>query len=287
MESREKALTPWRLFLRLARIIFWIIAIPLALLAGCQSKLLYYPRPYSPRTTAEWQQRTWGKKLDFTTSQGQQRAFLQGNLKSPRNLWIFCAGNGTLALEWADWIQEHGPQEDAWLLVDYPGYGESKGSPNPARIRENLKSSVPLAMKEIGWASPPNPRRLRFFGHSLGSAACLIAASEFSIQRGVLISPFTSTMEMSQALTGLPLGFLVSHRFDNSARLAELEARGPGQVIILHGADDEVIPARMSRSLAAQHPNVVRFAEILGGRHNTIQEKHTDEVASALREIGK
>lgn len=264
-----------------------IVGIPLIFLAGCQSKLLYYPRPYSPGTTAEWQQRTSGKKLEFTTSQGTQYSFLQGNLKSPRNLWIFCAGNGTLALEWSEWIQRQAPQEDAWLLIDFPGYGDCKGSPNPARIRENLKNAVPLAIQEIGWTAPVDPKRLRFFGHSLGSAACLIAASEFEIQRGVLISPFTSTMEMSQALTGLPLGFLVWHRFDNSARLTELEARGPGHVIILHGSDDEVIPVQMSRALAARHHRVVRFTEIPGGRHNTVQEEHTDEVIAALREFGK
>jgi pimeloyl-ACP methyl ester carboxylesterase len=263
-------------------LVFGIVGIPLVFLAGCQSKLLYYPRPYSPGTTAAWQQQTTGKKLEFTTSQGRQSAFLQGDLKSPRNLWIFCAGNGTLALEWSEWIQRHAPKGDAWLLIDYPGYGDNEGAPNPARIRENLQGAVPLAISEIGWSSPADTNRLRFFGHSLGSAACLIAASEFKIQRGVLISPFTSTMEMSQALTGLPLGFLVWHRFDNSARLAELEARGPGQVIILHGTDDEVIPVEMSRSLAAQHPTVVRFIEIPGGRHNSIQETHTRELVEAL-----
>ena len=94
-------------------------------------------------------------------------------------------------------------------------------------------------------------------------------------------------MEMSQALTGLPLGFLVWHRFDNSARLTELEARGSGQVTILHGSDDEVIPIPMGRALAAQHFRIVRFIEIPGGRHNTIQEEHTDKVTAALREIGK
>jgi pimeloyl-ACP methyl ester carboxylesterase len=272
---------------KILTLVLIITVTPIIFLAGCQSKLLYYPRPYPPGSTSDWQQRTSGKKLEFTTSQGKQRAFLQGDLKSPRNLWIFCAGNGTLALEWSEWIQEHAPKEDAWLLIDYPGYGDCKGSPNPARIRENLKQAVPLAIHEIGWTAPPDPSRLRFFGHSLGSAACLIAASEFKIQRGVLISPFTSTMEMSRVLTGLPLGFLVWHRFDNSARLTELEARGTGQVIILHGTDDEVIPVDMSRSLAAQHPKVVRLVEIPGGRHNTIQEEHTGEVTAGLREIGK
>jgi len=268
------------------RLLLVIVAVSLALLAGCQSHLLYFPRPYPPGSTADWQQRTAGKALDFTTSQGRQRAFLQGELKSPRNLWIFCGGNGTLALEWSEWLQKNAPRQDAWLLVDFPGYGDCEGAPSPARIRETLAAVVPLALREIGWPDRPDPARLRFCGHSLGSAAVLLAASEFEIQRGVLISPFTSTMAMSQALTGLPLGFLVWHRFDNSARLAELAARGAGEVIILHGSDDEVIPVAMSRTLAAQQPRIVRFTEIPGGRHNTILENHGQELADALRKSG-
>jgi pimeloyl-ACP methyl ester carboxylesterase len=92
-------------------------------------------------------------------------------------------------------------------------------------------------------------------------------------------------MEMSRELTGLPLGFLVLHRFDNAARLAELAKRGPGKVIILHGTDDEVIPVAMSRSLAAGQQEIVRLREIPGGRHNTIQEDHPQELAKALREV--
>ena len=114
----------------------------------------------------------------------------------------------------------------------------------------------------------------------------MIAASEFKIQRGVLIAPFTSTMDMSRTITGLPLGFLVWHRFDNSARLAELAARGPGEVIVFHGTDDETIPVWMSRTLAAQQKQVVRLREIPGGRHNLIQETHAEAVAAALEETG-
>lgn len=93
-------------------------------------------------------------------------------------------------------------------------------------------------------------------------------------------------MEMSRVLTGLPLGFLVWHRFDNSARLAELAARGPGKVIILHGTDDEAIPVGMSRTLAAEQKQIVRLEEIPGGRHNTIQETHGSQLSEALSECG-
>ena len=71
------------------------------------------------------------------------------------------------------------------------------------------------------------------------------------------------------------------------AYLAELAARGPGEVIIFHGDDDEAIPVWMSRQLAEGQKQIVRLREIPGGRHNTIQETDADAVAAALREIGK
>lgn len=284
--SAKASPTLLRLFLRLVVLLAAILGISLGLLASCQSKLIYFPRPYGPGTTAEWQTKTAGKQIDFTTSQDKQRAFLQGDLTHPRNLWIVCGGNGTVALDWSEWIAEHAPGEDAYLLVDFPGYGDCEGSPSPGRIRESLKTGVPHALREIGWPDSVDSSRLRFFGHSLGSAACLIAATEFKIQRGVMIAPFTSTMAMSRHMTGLPLGFLVWHRFDNAARLAELAARGPGEVIILHGDDDESIPVEMSRTLAAAQKNIVRLEEIPGGRHNTIQETHAERVSAALRKIG-
>jgi hypothetical protein len=47
-----------------------------------------------------------------------------------------------------------------------------------------------------------------------------------------------------------------------------------------------VIPVVMSRNLAAQQPSVVRLREISGGKHNTIQAEHADELAQALMDAG-
>jgi pimeloyl-ACP methyl ester carboxylesterase len=277
----------WRWSMRILRLVMILCLLPLVLLAGCQSKLIYMPRPYGGDTVAMWQHATGGKMIDYQTSQGKQRAFLQGNLKSPRNLWIVCGGNGTVALDWAEWLQTHAPKEDAWLLVDFPGYGDCMGDPSPGTIGENLKAAVPLAAKELGWPAAPDARRLRFFGHSLGGAACLMAATEFKIQRGVLIAPFTSTMDMTREVVGVPLGFLVWHRFDNEARLRELAARGPGKVIIFHGVTDEVIPVTMSRKMAAEEKGIVELREIEGGRHHTIAAEHGEKVMVGLGEVGR
>jgi len=233
-----------------------------------------------------WERNTGGRPVDFHTSQGGQRAFLQGNLESPRNLWIVCGGNATLALEWSSWLRTHAPPEDAWLLVDFPGYGECQGKPNPETIRETFQKVVPLASEAVGLTATPDPARLRVFGHSLGAAACLIAAGEFDIRDGVLLSPFTSTMEMSRLVVGVPIGFLVTHRFDNAARLDEILAGGPANFIILHGTHDGIIPSRMGRELAERGGEHVRFVEIEGGGHNDISARHPKPLAAALAEAG-
>ena len=264
-----------------------LVLVPLGLITGCQSQMIYFPRPYPPGVTQKWAASTGGKLLDFTTSQGQQRAFLLGKLDQPEHLWIVCGGNGTIALEWSPWLRANAPTSDAWLLVDFPGYGDCDGAPSPGRIKETFANVVPLAAAQLGWSLPQDRAKLRFFGHSLGAAACLIAASDFEIHRGVLLAPFTSTMDMAREVTGLPLGFLVWHRFDNTARLGELATREGTQVIILHGTQDEVIPVTMSRVLAAKFPQLIDFRELPNLHHNDVQDGSPEALANALREAGE
>ncbi len=273
--------------LRLAGGAALIVLTPLGLLAACQSRLIYFPRPYPAGHPSTWAEENGGRILSYETSQGTQRAFLQGNLAQPRNLWLVVGGNATLALEWSAWLARNGPAEDAWLLVDFPGYGANEGEPNPERIRQSLQTVLPAAMGEFGWSADRDAERLRFFGHSLGAAACLIAASDFDIRRGVMLAPFTSTMDMGRAITGLPVGFVVRHRFDNVERLEEITSRGPAEVVILHGDRDRAIPIRMSRQLAAEFPRSVSLLEIPGANHDNVPLDHRDALAQALRRIGE
>jgi pimeloyl-ACP methyl ester carboxylesterase len=264
-----------------------LLVIPLGLFTGCQSSMIYFPRTYPTGVPAKWAADTHGKALDYTTGQGRQRAWLLGKRSNPAHLWVVCGGNATLALEWSPWLRAHAPGDDAWLLVDFPGYGECQGRASPGRIRESFRQVLPLAAAELGWSLPADSDKLRFFGHSLGAAAVLIAASDHQIRRGVLLAPFTSTMDMARRVTGLPVGFLVWHRFDNRARLAELAAAGPARVIILHGSDDEVIPVAMGRELAAGQPGIASCRVIEGASHNTVQEVAREKLVEALREAAE
>ncbi|BCU78802.1 alpha/beta hydrolase [Luteolibacter sp. LG18] len=271
-----------RFLLKLLKLISCGVLLLLLGLTGCQSSFIYFPRPYPPTRVSHWSKESGNKILDYQTSDGPQQAYLIQRTPRPQHLWIVCGGNGTVALDWSDWLREHGPRDDAWLLVDMPGYGACAGSPSPRSIRRSLRAVVPTAMNSLGWSLPADQGKLRFFGHSLGNAVCLMAAKEYGIRRGVLMSPFTSTMDMTRVVTGVPLGFLLWHRYDNLARLREIEAAGSGKVVILHGAEDEVIPVSMGRTLATAAPNTAQFVEIPGGHHNDLSELAPETLEKAL-----
>jgi uncharacterized protein len=256
----------------------------LLLLTACQSKLIYFPSAYRSGEP-EGFARQGGKRLDYTTRCGRQSAWLLPPRDGKRTdrFWIVCAGNGARALDMEEFCRALPFPGDAWLLVDYPGYGECEGSPHPDTIRENLRAAVPLAAKELGLDTAEIAGRGCVFGHSLGSAAALIAAEECKVRRAVLCSPFTSIMDMTRVMLKVPLGFIVRHRFDNRATLSSLRNAG-GRAWILHGASDEVIPVEMGRTLGREFPETVTFRELDGVDHNGILESSFAEITAAMAE---
>lgn len=261
------------------------LLLTLGLLTGCQSKLIYFPRPYGPTDVSDWNRQAGTEVLAYQTTVGRQQAYLLKKSTKPERLWIVCGGNGTVALDWSAWLREHGTEKDAWLLFDMPGYGANEGDPSPWTIRRSLRAAVPAATGSLGWSATEAQPRLRFFGHSLGAGVCLMAAQEFDIRKGVLLAPFTSTMDMSREVLGVPLGFLLWHRFDNQARLRELDGKGGASVAILHGRDDEVIPVRMSRQMAAELPSTIHYTEVPAARHNTLQDMAIPAILQAMEKV--
>lgn len=177
------------------------------------------------------------------------------------------------------------PAEDAYLLIDYPGYGNNEGSPSPAKIRETMRHMIPLAAADLGWDEVQLRERTRIFGHSLGCAAALLGAEEFSLCRGVLLAPFTSTMDMSCEVTGLNLGFLVTHRFDNQRILQQISMDAKARIHLFHGLADGIIPAGMSCQLHRTAPPLFPLTLCENCGHNDWQTTQTQKIAEAMKAV--
>ena len=272
--------------MRAVRRILGLVALAMAgwlgALASCQHRFIYFPRAYQPATPAAFLKRG-GIAIETRTAAGRQVSWLWKPADGvPERLWVVCGGNGSLALEMDD-IAPLGSPRDAYLFFDYPGYGRCEGRASPDSIRDSLRATVPAAAAAC-WLKPDDLRAQGVvLGHSIGAAVALVAADEFGLRHAVLVSPFTSTMDMARVMTGLPVGWLVRHRFDNRAALRALERRG-GRAWIVHGIMDEVIPVEMGRTLAREFPATTTLREVPDAGHNDIFLVAPDAIAAAMAE---
>jgi pimeloyl-ACP methyl ester carboxylesterase len=255
-------------------------------LLSCQSKLIYYPRPYDKAALHDIMQRQ-GRRIEALTSQGRQVAFYlppaQNPGQPPAYLWLVCGGNGSLALDYSGEPLRWDPRF-GYLFIDYPGYGLCEGQPSPAHVEENIVALSEALRKDLHWSEEEFRQRTGVLGHSLGSAAALIAADHLHLQSAILCAPFTTMTDMAKRVVGWPLCYLNQHRYDNLARLGSICARG-AQVRIFHGCEDNAIPVAMSRKLAAAHPGHVRLTEVPNCGHNEVVTDAVPAIGKAMLEL--
>ena len=174
----------------------------------------------------------------------------------PAPLLIYTHGNGELIDYWAQAFEPPRRWGAGVLLVEYPGYGRSTGSPSQRTITATMAS----AFDRMTARADVDPARIVAWGRSLGGGAACALARERKLAALVLESTFTSVRPLARGF-GVP-GFLVLDPFDNLAALREF----PGPVLILHGERDEVIPVQHAGDLHAAAPGSQLVIERCG--HN-------------------
>ena len=120
----------------------------------------------------------------------------------------------------------------AVLLVEYPGYGRSDGSPSQATVTEAFVA----AYDTMAARGDIDTNRIVFFGRSLGGGAVCALAAERDAAALILLSTFTNIRSMAHRF--LAPTFLVRDCFDN----LEVVRSYAGPVLVMHGSRDRLIP---------------------------------------------
>ena len=147
------------------------------------------------------------------------------------------------------------------FLAEYRGYSGLPGRPTEAGLNEDAVA----ALEAFRGSGSPQP--LILVGRSLGTGVAVELARRNPPHLLILVSPYTSLVDMGRSLAGPLAPALVPDRFDNLSKIPALTC----PVVIIHGTADEVVPFEMGRRLAAAGRSV-RFIPLEGRSHNDIPE---------------
>jgi len=264
-----------RKVIRFVASVLLLLLVALSILYLKQHALVYHPRAYDESYVYSLPGK--GIEINYTVANAKYVAFyVPGIYPTPKRLWVAFCGNGSLALDWTSILKEYPPGGDAFLLIDYPGYGKNAGYATIASTRLSADAALKALTEKL--QTDEDHLTLCTIGHSLGAAVALDFAANHHVQRIVLISPFTTLREEAASIFGGWVAHLLMESYDNRENLREAMKRSPdAKVAIFHGVDDEVIPVRMGRELAREFP-FVEFSAVKGADHVTVLNHAHDDI---------
>lgn len=125
------------------------------------------------------------------------------------------------------------------LLVEYPGYGRSSGTPS----QQTITTALITAYDALTAREDVDPSKIILYGRSLGGGAVCALAAERPAAAMILTSTFIGIRAM--AANYFVPGFLIRDPFDNLTAVRNF----PGPLLIVHGRNDEIIPFRHGETL--------------------------------------
>jgi pimeloyl-ACP methyl ester carboxylesterase len=200
------------------------------------------PTPAAPDFRAAGVEQLW-----LETSFGRAEAWYlpPKSAEKPSPAVIFGHGNGELIDYWPNELGRFSALGVGLLLVEYPGYGRSDGSPSQASISETFA----LAYDRLAARKDVDPGRIVLFGRSLGGGAVCDLALKRPSAALILMSAFKSVSAF--AARYLAPAFLIRDPFDNLAAVRQY----PGPVLVIHGRFDEIVPFGHGQALHAATRN--------------------------------
>jgi alpha-beta hydrolase superfamily lysophospholipase len=197
-------------------------------------------------------------------------------------------GNGETAGDQRHWLEWSRALGVNLMLVDYPGYGASAGTPSLGACRRAARTAMDFLLAQPADEVPA----VIAMGRSVGSIFALDAAASACGSprlRGVILESGVADV-MQRLETRVPLAqagidrerLVVDLRrdFDHRLKVAGLER----PVLVLHTRHDTTVPSWHAERLAEwAGPRLHKLVLFERGDHNTIQSVNS---AQYLAEIG-
>ncbi len=165
------------------------------------------------------------------------------------------------------------------LALEYRGFGRSTDElPSEATVVEDARAGW-------RWLEGHHPARDRdICGQSLGGAISVDLASQVQDAKGLIVEgTFTSIADVVRSFRWgwLPIAPLITQRFDSVDKIGKVTA----PVVVVHGANDRLIPPSLGRALYERATTAKRFVLVEGGTHYSTNRVGEAQYREALHEL--
>ncbi|MBL0769143.1 alpha/beta hydrolase [Sphingopyxis sp. XHP0097] len=229
-----------------------VLALAVGALFYTQQRRLFFPAP------SDYPQTVPGFRLVHSLTDDGLRltAFYRPAAPGKKTI-LFFHGNGDNMLGAIEATRGPAAAGHGLMLVEYRGYGGNPGKPSEA----GLYSDGEAAMRWLGQAGVPS-REIVVVGNSIGSGPATEMARRHKVAALVLLSGLSDLPSVVRSQAAFIPRWLVRDRFDNAAKLAQVEA----PVFLMHGASDTLVkPDNLDRLVRARRDATV--ARVAGVGH--------------------
>ncbi|WP_413582272.1 alpha/beta hydrolase [Bdellovibrio sp. HCB288] len=176
------------------------------------------------------------------------------------------------------WLPQEGYN---YMIFDYPGYGQSPGSPDP-------KNTVEAGTAAAAWLRENKDQRpLIIYGQSLGGIIAMQTVIEIKdrqpVRNVIIDGSFSSYRKMGRRALSRswltwwlqPLTYVV---LSDSQSPEPIERISPIPMLFIHGANDPIVESESSEEMFAAAREPKQFWLIPGGHHGDLFEVNSREL---------
>ena len=174
---------------------------------------------------------------------------------------LFYHGNAGNISHRLDYIQQLTRMGFNVFIFDYRGYGKSSGKPS----EEGLYIDALCAYDYLVNDGKIKPEDIILLGRSLGGAVAIETATKRDVRSLVVESSFLSVRHMARHMGIFSLiSPLLPASYNNLEKIKKIKI----PKLIIHGANDEIVPFSMGKRLFQEAADPKYFYSIEGAGHN-------------------
>jgi len=260
-----------KLFGTIGLIILGLYICALLFLYFQQEKFIFYPT-ILPQNY-QFQQFQNFEEVLFRKTANKTWHGLYFKVNNPKGCVIYFHGNTGDLSRWGTHAAEFRELGYAVIMIDYPGFGKSKGHLSENQINK-------FAVKVYEWTrSRFRVDQIVVLGRSLGTGPAATLTTKFPAHSLILETPYSSIPDMAAKTYKIfPTNYLSRFRFNTLKKIERTKA----PVYVIHGTKDELIPYEMGKSIAEKKGTLLT---IKGAGHNDFSDypAYKEHLANILK----